>query len=67
MYEARLWYNKKETNNVKVAKMVEFIKTCDQFCGSFGRASPSKSTYFHRMIHKFEMGGTLTKLIEINR
>ena len=29
MYEAKLWHNKTETNNVKVAKMVEFIKIVD--------------------------------------
>ena len=31
MLEAKLWRNKTETNNVKVAKMVEFIKICDQY------------------------------------
>ena len=31
MPEAKLWYNKTETKNVKVAKTVEFIKTCDQY------------------------------------
>ena len=31
MLEAKLWYNKAEMKNVKVAKMVEFIKTCDQY------------------------------------
>ena len=31
MLEAKLWHNKTETKNVKVAKMVEFILTCDQY------------------------------------
>ena len=31
MLKAELWHNKTETKNVKVAKMVEFIKTCDQY------------------------------------
>ena len=31
MLDAKLWYNEKETKNVKVAKMVEFNKTCDQY------------------------------------
>ena len=31
MLEAKLWQNKTGTNNVKVAKMVEFIKPCDQY------------------------------------
>ena len=29
MFEFKLSYNKTETKNVKVAKMGEFIKTCD--------------------------------------
>ena len=29
MLESKLWHNKSETKNVKVAKMVEFIKTCE--------------------------------------
>ena len=35
MLEFKLWYNKTETKNVKVAKMVEFIKTCDQYPRKF--------------------------------
>ena len=31
MLEAKLWHNKTETKNAKVAKMVEFIKTFDQY------------------------------------
>ena len=31
MLEAKLCHNKTETKNAKVAKMVEFIKTCDQY------------------------------------
>ena len=31
MPEDKLWHNKTETKNVKVAKVVEFIKTCDQY------------------------------------
>ena len=31
MLESKLWHNKTETKNVKVAKMKEFIKTCDQY------------------------------------
>ena len=35
MYQSKLWQNKTETRNVKVAKMVEFIKTCDQYSPRF--------------------------------
>ena len=35
MLESELWHNKTGTSNVKVAKMMEFIKTYDQY--------PSKS------------------------
>ena len=28
MLESKWWYNKAETKNAMVAKMVEFIKTC---------------------------------------
>ena len=31
MLETKLWHNKIDTKNVKVAKMMEFIKTCDQY------------------------------------
>ena len=31
MLEAKLWHSKAETKNAKVAKLVEFIKTCDQY------------------------------------
>ena len=31
MLETKLWHNKTEIKNVKVAKMMEFIKTCDQY------------------------------------
>ena len=31
MLEAKLWHNETEIKNVKVAKIVEFIKTCDQY------------------------------------
>ena len=31
MLEAKLWHNKTKTKNVKVPKMVEFIKPCDQY------------------------------------
>ena len=31
MLEAKLWHNKTETKNVKVAKMVQFVKTCKQY------------------------------------
>ena len=31
MLEFNLWHNKTETKNVKVAKVVEFIKTCNQY------------------------------------
>ena len=31
MLEAKLWHNKTETKNVNVAKMVKFVKTCDQY------------------------------------
>ena len=30
MLESKLWHNKTETKNVKFAKMVKFIKTCEQ-------------------------------------
>ena len=35
MLEAKLWHTKTETNNAKVARMVEFIKTCDQYPRKF--------------------------------
>ena len=35
MFESKLWHKKTETKNVKVAKMVEFIKTCDQYSSKF--------------------------------
>ena len=31
MLRSKLWYNKTETKNIKVAKMVEFILTSDQY------------------------------------
>ena len=31
MLETKLWHNKTETKNVKVTRMAEFIKTCDQY------------------------------------
>ena len=31
MTESKLWSNKTEIKNVKVAKMVEFLKTCVQY------------------------------------
>ena len=31
MLEFKLWHNKTETKYVNVAKMVKFIKTCDQY------------------------------------
>ena len=33
--ESKLWHGKTETKNEKVAKMVEFIKTCDQYPRKF--------------------------------
>ena len=35
MTESKLWHNKTEIKNVKLAKMVEFIKTCDQIPHKF--------------------------------
>ena len=35
MLEAKLLHNKTQTKNVKVAKMVEYIKTCDQYPCNF--------------------------------
>ena len=35
MLESKLWHNKIDTKNVKVAKKVEFIKTCDQYPRKF--------------------------------
>ena len=32
MVESKLWHNKTEAKNIKVAKMMELIKTCDQRC-----------------------------------
>ena len=29
MLEAKLWHKKTETNDIKVTKILEFIKTCD--------------------------------------
>ena len=34
MLESKLWCNRTETKNVMVAKMVEFIRTCDNALGS---------------------------------
>ena len=31
MLEAKLWHIKTEIKNVKVAKMVKFVKTCEQY------------------------------------
>ena len=31
MLESKLWYNKTDIKNGKVAKMVEFIKACDHY------------------------------------
>ena len=31
MLESKLWHNKTEISSLNVAKMVEFIKTCDQY------------------------------------
>ena len=33
MRESKLWLNKTKTKNVKVTKMVQFIKTYDQYMG----------------------------------
>ena len=35
MLKSKLWGQKIETKNEKVAKMVEFIKTCDQYPQNF--------------------------------
>ena len=35
MLESKLWHNKIETKNVKVAKMVEYIKTYNQYLRKF--------------------------------
>ena len=35
MLESELWHNKTGTSNAKVAKMMEFIKTCDQYPRKF--------------------------------
>ena len=35
MLEVKLWHNKTETKNVKIAKTVEFIKTCDHYLRRF--------------------------------
>ena len=35
MPESKLWHNKTGPKNVKVAKMVEIIKTCDQYPRKF--------------------------------
>ena len=35
MFESKLWHNRTETKNVKVAKMAEFIKACDQYSPRF--------------------------------
>ena len=35
MLESKLRYSKTESRNVEVAKMVEFIKTCDQYPRKF--------------------------------
>ena len=45
MLEAKLWHNKTETENVKVAYIVKFIKTCDQYSGRF-----NFSNFFNSLI-----------------
>ena len=35
MLQSKLWHKKTGTKNVKVAEMVEFIKTCDQYSRKF--------------------------------
>ena len=35
MLEPKPWHNKTETKNLKVANMMEFIRTCDQYPSKF--------------------------------
>ena len=35
MLEAKLWHNETEPKNIKVAKMVKFIKSSDQYPHNF--------------------------------
>ena len=35
MFESKLWYSKTVNKNVKGAKMMGFIKTCDQYPHKF--------------------------------
>ena len=52
MLAAKLWHNKTETKSVKVAKMVEFIKTRDQYPCRF-----NFGTFFNSIIpHSLLLG-----------
>ena len=55
MLEAKLWQNKTETKNVKVAKMVEFIKTCDQYC--WGQNRSLENAVWDEWVISFCLGG----------
>ena len=51
MLESKLLYNKTETKNVKVAKIVEFIKTCNQYPCKFNFGH-----FFRSFFHFFCLG-----------
>ena len=44
MLEVKSWHNKTETKNVKVPKVVEFIKICDQYPRRFNFGNFFNST-----------------------
>ena len=44
MLEVKLWHNRKKTKNLKIAKMVVLIKTCDQYPSRFNFGNFSYST-----------------------
>ena len=80
MSEAKLWHNKAEAECVKVAKMVEFIKTCDQYprrfnFGNFfnsitppsfllGENRSSENAVWEEWVISFSLGGNVKNLKE---
>ena len=59
LLEAKLWHNKAKTKNIKAAKMVKLIKTCDQYpCrfnfGNFFKSLILSNVFASNPNHKFE-------------
>ena len=46
MLESKLWQNKKETKNINVAKIMEFIETCDHYTRKFFQVHAWSSPLF---------------------